>query len=404
MTFITKKTGRTIRSIIVFLLCITLFLTSSPVISHADPNNSVYKPKLVISNVIVGEGMAGKQVRVTVSLRGECVYSRIRFGVIWDSRLSLVKQNNDFMEPGTAVSDMSVSTLANGSNGFYFEATKKTSSQGNCGKTGTLFSMVFTAPSSARAGDYFPIEIQNNSGTLNAYTIFEDSDGLYPEMAEWLFTTGRNGIIQGGIQFEADMTNHFDKQDNKEVLYYQDSIDYNNTYWNQPKSWSSYVDPYTYTENAKLWFDKLDIPAGSGYAGKTYTVNLNVSGATGKVSSYGFHVYYDTRLTPVADSHGIYFTKKDAVANFIQFSEQKIKDGCINFTASAMSDVLVDGEMASLSFKVPSNAKAGDLYPIGIQFYTDQTTADLFSDSTRSSAGCLLMAHIFTKGIENGYI
>ncbi|MBR5684287.1 MAG: hypothetical protein IKW96_13620 [Ruminococcus sp.] len=57
-----------------------------------------------------------------------------------------------------------------------------------------------------------------------------------------------------------------------------------------------------------------------------------------------------------------------------------------------------------MDFILPKNAKVGDIYPIGIEYYYDGAFSDIFYNYHQDDEGKLQMAHVFTKGIQNGYI
>ena len=201
----------------------------------------------------------------------------------------------------------------------------------------------------------------------------------------------------------AAFDNGCDKQDNKEVVYGSSSMK-----WEQPAKWKvDPIDPSNYTGSAKVSFDKVKIPYEKAVQmakdGTVQTISLNVSGAAGTVNAVGFHTFYDTRLTLVPNKRGKAFTNGDAIADFMG-DAVKIADGQYNFVASAGGNYLEDGKIFSIDFKLPADVKAGDLYPIGLQFWSDGTTTDLFYNQEQNAAGRLQMAYIFTQGIENGYI
>ena len=201
----------------------------------------------------------------------------------------------------------------------------------------------------------------------------------------------------------AAFDNGCDKQDNKEVVYGSSSMK-----WEQPAKWKvPTIDPSNYTGTAKVSFDKVKIPYEKAVQmakdGTVQTISLNVSGAAGTVNAVGFHTFYDTRLTLVPNKRGKAFTNGDAIADFMG-DAVKIADGQYNFVASAGGNYLEDGKIFSIDFKLPADVKAGDLYPIGLQFWSDGTTTDLFYNQEQNDAGRLQMAYIFTQGIENGYI
>lgn len=198
--------------------------------------------------------------------------------------------------------------------------------------------------------------------------------------------------------------NPFNLQNNKEVPY-------DGTKWEQPSDWrDEKIDLNGYTGNEKVWFDKITITENEAkYMVKNRIpkiIDLNVSGAAGKVSTIGFHTYYDTRLTIkyIDEKNKEFAESGDAIKKDFTGMWSMISDGKYNFVVSSSGDNLKDGVIYSVDFYLPDNAKAGDLYPVGIQFWTDGTASDIFCNQSKDYEGKRMMTYMFTKGITNGYI
>ena len=192
-------------------------------------------------------------------------------------------------------------------------------------------------------------------------------------------------------------TNPCDNQDNMEVPY-------DGSKYVQPAKWHmDPLDPNAYTGNAKIWIDKIELTSAEA-PDKTVTVNVHVSGAQNAACNMGFHLYYDTRLT-LMSNEGHYITKGDALASFAIIDKLETA-GVITVAAASTGDYLGQGIVFSMNFKLPWNAKAGDLYPIGFQFWSNSsgTDTDLFLNENQDEEGRLLMTYMFTMGITNGYI
>ena len=191
--------------------------------------------------------------------------------------------------------------------------------------------------------------------------------------------------------------NPFDKQDDMEVPY-------DSSYWIQPKEWNTpTIDPRDYNGGLMIWFDKIGLEPE--YAkGKVQRVYFSMCGATEPVGLIKFHIFYDTRLTVVRNTNGDVLTPGKAIAGFTTGSSM-IEEGKLVFYAYSNEDTLLsDSSIFTIDFIVPETADAGEIYPIGIMYQTDDVAVDMFIDSEKSNAGKLQMTYLFTKGIYNGYI
>lgn len=225
---------------------------------------------------------------------------------------------------------------------------------------------------------------------------------LMPQSVSAEGQTSADVSVIGQNKTAAD--NYCNKQDNKEAPY-------DSSYWIQPTKWmSDPISPDDYEGNVRLWFDKFTLSASEAKSlisgNKTVPVKFHVKGAAKKASVLAFHVIYDTRLTPVNQGSSKNSKMKAGYAIEGKFSslETQIDNGCISWVSSAADDILYDGVIFSMEFRLPDNAKAGDLYPIGIRYDYDGITSDLFYNSRQDYEGKQMMTYVFNKGIENGYI
>ena len=75
------------------------------------------------------------------------------------------------------------------------------------------------------------------------------------------------------------------------------------------------------------------------------------------------------------------------------------------FSFNGPDDSVKNGVLCSLTFELPSNAKAADLYPIGIKYNVSSSGyGDFITNVAQNNAGMLRSAYIFMNGITNGYI
>ena len=129
------------------------------------------------------------------------------------------------------------------------------------------------------------------------------------------------------------------------------------------------------------------------------TVNVSLEGSQKKYNSVGLHFIYDTRLTVISNEFGECITYNGNLCS----ETSDLGNGEL-FVAN-MGVKGKDGEdMWQITFRLPENAKPGDLYPIGIEFRTSAITQDCFADLKGTEEGMLMQAWVFKNGINNGFI
>ena len=186
----------------------------------------------------------------------------------------------------------------------------------------------------------------------------------------------------------------------------QKAVEYNASAY---KASSAYQSPDGATITPTISIDKVEVKA-DGAAGSTVPVKFKVSGANGKYASVGIHFVYDERLTIgnitqpksiVNDDTG---EETFVGSSGLTLSKSPINDGLAFFAFMGDDNNGQDGELVTVRFTLPADAKGGDLYPIGVEFMSNDTAEDGFGDVPRTDAGKLMQAYVFTQGIENGYI
>ena len=150
-----------------------------------------------------------------------------------------------------------------------------------------------------------------------------------------------------------------------------------------------------------LSVSRIDLSASQG-AGSVQTVQISVKNANASYSSTGFHVYFDSRLTLIANQWGGAATKGAAVSQLS--SESYSRDNCIFLSTAGKQGLGRDGVMWTFDVKLPDNAADGDFYPIRIVYEKGKVTEDVFTNNGSDNDNLLMQAWTFTKGIENGYI
>jgi hypothetical protein len=129
------------------------------------------------------------------------------------------------------------------------------------------------------------------------------------------------------------------------------------------------------------------------------TVNVAISGSNRKYDSVGLHFLYDTRLEVVYNEFGECVTYNGNLS----YECTDLGDGEL-FVAN-MGVKGKDGDAVwQIDFRLPENAKPGDLFPIGIEYRTSSITEDCFTNLYGNEEGKLMQAWLFTQGINNGYI
>lgn len=141
-------------------------------------------------------------------------------------------------------------------------------------------------------------------------------------------------------------------------------------------------------------------------ASPTRKITLTLSGGTDdQWASSGIHVNYDPRLEIELTRSGLpavgigeavcdlsVATKEDSTA-----AEAGMKG--VFIATAGIGDYGRDGEMYSISFKLPSDVKEGDIYPIDLFYKESESAVDVFIDAARTNTD--MQAFLFTKGIYN---
>ena len=154
--------------------------------------------------------------------------------------------------------------------------------------------------------------------------------------------------------------------------------------------------------------DKGIVLSADEAAGKTVTVSVKVDGAQLKYASTGLHIYYSDKLelTKDPDFGTINVNAGKAISKLSAGNPKEDPTAGTGFkgvfvATAGDSNLGINGEMWTLEFKVPSDAKAGDVYPIDIIYKSNENAEDLFVNTEVNQAGQLMQAYTFTKGIYN---
>lgn len=135
-------------------------------------------------------------------------------------------------------------------------------------------------------------------------------------------------------------------------------------------------------------------------------VTMTLSGGTDDAwASSGLHIKYDPRLEIELTRSGLpavesgeavcdltVATKEDATA-----SDTGMKG--LFIATAGIGNYGRDGEMYSISFKLPADVKDGDVFPVDLYYKESTSAMDIFIDDARVNDA--MQAYLFTKGIYN---
>ena len=362
---------------------------------------------------------------VKISYNGpEKVVSSIALHILWDTRMEIQEYR------GNVVQDAKEAL-----NGFATQATELkpglaevvSAAGGDELYTGEMYSMTFKLPANAKAGDLYPIGIvykyddkfgdlfynakQNDAGKLHmAYVFTQGIENGYIKVVDDNATTTSSTTTTTTTTTTYTTTNKIPKttipeaRDNYCNIQDNEEATYKGSYWVQPSAWgTTKIDPNAYNGNgAEIKISKITVKA-SNAPDSFQTVKISYNGPEKVVSSIAFHILWDTRMEIQEYRRNVVQDANDALNGFSTLATE-VKPGIVAVVSSAGGDDLYAGDMYTMTFKLPTNAKAGDLYPIGIVYKYDEKFGDLFYNANQNNAGKLHMAYVFTQGIENGYI
>jgi hypothetical protein len=169
----------------------------------------------------------------------------------------------------------------------------------------------------------------------------------------------------------------------------------------------SAIKPALTIDTIEVYEDEIDKPV---------TVNFTMANADKKYSSFSWHVNFDNRLTltdttngakvgPALPAPGIMFNP--SVLSTGSTEEGNASAGQIWAAAMAQAEDGGDGVMFTVEFNLPAEAKAGDVYPIGIDdFFFSQFSNDTFTNLDDNADGQFMERYFFTEdgAITNGAI
>jgi hypothetical protein len=131
---------------------------------------------------------------------------------------------------------------------------------------------------------------------------------------------------------------------------------------------------------------------------KQQSVSLIVDGANGLYSDTVIYVYYDSRMTAGEAVPGKAIEKLS--------TGQAIGDtkDFMVLTTAGNADLGADGVMWELTFTLPSDCKAGDVFNVSVGTSKYGKIQPLFTNFAYDSKGDALTKYIFTNGLGKGSI
>ncbi|HRU97345.1 MAG TPA: hypothetical protein P5092_07970 [Ruminococcus sp.] len=149
-------------------------------------------------------------------------------------------------------------------------------------------------------------------------------------------------------------------------------------------------------------------------------ISLTVEGASKKFATVELWTSFDKRLQVSKDSDGRpsaekggslqYFNSYLCASKYFDTKTKKVTDlNGVRLIASASGNYGVDGELFSITVKLPSDVKAGDEFPLEIVDVERDTVNNkyvntMFTNQKNDESGKLMQAWVMKNGFENGYI
>ena len=162
------------------------------------------------------------------------------------------------------------------------------------------------------------------------------------------------------------------------------------------------IDPFDSPVKPTLSLSRLELTLEEAEAEPVRTIDMTIKGANNKYAPTALHINYDERLTLVMDGD-FCADRGKAIA---KLDDVQFVSGPHSFclVTAGSTDSGKDGVMWSFSFRLPDDVKAGDVFPVCIEYQHKELTNDLFTNINNDRTGQLMEAWIFTNGIQHGYI
>lgn len=140
--------------------------------------------------------------------------------------------------------------------------------------------------------------------------------------------------------------------------------------------------------------------------GEPVSVDVCISGNVDNAySCTGFHVNYSPYIK-LATRFGFQpdITTGAAVKSLTTQTECNEETSDIFLATTGYKNSGQTGVMYTINFTLPENIKGGEFFPVNIEYHSNETTGDLFTNVENDMSGKLMQAYLFTQGITNGGI
>jgi hypothetical protein len=158
------------------------------------------------------------------------------------------------------------------------------------------------------------------------------------------------------------------------------------------------IDPEKSTVKPIISLSKIEISLDEAKKSPVQSIEMSIKDADKKYVATGIHVRYDDRLKLVERDEMIAEGGPAIKRLGTELSEE---DNCIFLVTAGSGDYGRNGVMWTFDLRLPDNVKAGDLFPVNIEYDAEN---DLFASIVNKANSKYMEAWVFTKGIEQGYI
>ncbi|WP_037272385.1 hypothetical protein, partial [Ruminococcus flavefaciens] len=158
------------------------------------------------------------------------------------------------------------------------------------------------------------------------------------------------------------------------------------------------IDPEKSTVKPTISLSQIELSLEEAKSSPVQSIEMSIKDAERKYVATGIHVRYDDRLK-LEERDGEIAEKGPAITRLGYELSQE--DNCIFLVTAGSADYGRDGVMWTFDLRLPDNVKAGDYFPIEIEYDKEN---DLFASIGNKANSKFMDAWVFTRGIEHGYI
>ncbi len=158
------------------------------------------------------------------------------------------------------------------------------------------------------------------------------------------------------------------------------------------------IDPEKSTVKPTISLSQIELSLEEAKSSPVQSIEMSIEGAERKYVATGIHVRYDDRLQLVPRDGEI--AEKGTAITRLGY-ELSQEDNSIFLVTAGSADYGRDGVMWIFDLRLPDDVKAGDYFPIEIEYDKEN---DLFASIGNKENSKYMDAWVFTRGIEHGYI